>query len=135
MADRSPDWLAQAERNLEQAVASAAESRHEWACFAAQQAAEMAVKALHLWLAREGWGHVVRRLLEELPDTIRYPSELLESARVLDAYFVATGYPNGHPAGAPGEHYGGLQSREAIAHAGKIVEFCRLRMAEPRPGP
>src|SRR4051812_43036047 len=116
MADRSPDWLAQATRNLDQAVDSARAARHEWACFAAKQAAEMAVKAVHLRFRQEGWGHVVRRLLEELPSTVSVPPELMESARVLDAYYIPTRYPNGHPAGPPGEHYGSLQSEDAIRH-------------------
>ena len=55
MSDRSQDWLDQALRNLDQAVDSAAADRHEWACFASQQAAEMAVKAVHLSLAQEAW--------------------------------------------------------------------------------
>ena len=50
MPDRWGDWLTQARRNLEQAKDSARAERHEWACFAAQQAAEMAVKGLHLGL-------------------------------------------------------------------------------------
>ncbi len=129
MPDRSPDWLAQALRDLDQAQDSAAAGRHEWACFAAQQAAEMAIKAVHLKLGQEGWGHVVRRLLEELPSVASVPSELLEGARVLDAYYIPTRYPNGHPAGPPGEHYGSLQSEEAIRHARAIVEFCRVQMA------
>ena len=54
MGERSGDWLLQAERNLEQAHDSAKEGRHEWACFAAPQAAEMAVKALHLYGGQEG---------------------------------------------------------------------------------
>ena len=45
--------LAQGERDLEQAQASRDQDRHEWACFAAQQAAEKAVKALHLHLGQE----------------------------------------------------------------------------------
>ena len=49
MSDRSKDWLAQAEKDLEQAKSSQAGGRHEWACFAAQQSAEKAVKALHLF--------------------------------------------------------------------------------------
>lgn len=130
MADRSSDWLVQAERNLAQARDSAAAGRHEWACFAAQQAAEMGVKALHLALCQEGWGHVVRRLLEELPGPVVVSEDLLDSARVLDAYYIPTRYPNGHAAGAPGEHYGQLQSSEAIHRAGTIVEFCRAQMAK-----
>ena len=67
MADRAQDWLRQAERDLEQAESSRREKRHEWACFAAQQFAERAVKALHLALGQDAWGHVVARLLSELP--------------------------------------------------------------------
>ncbi len=36
----------QAERDLDQARASQVEGRHEWACFAAQQSAEKAVKSV-----------------------------------------------------------------------------------------
>jgi hypothetical protein len=67
VANRSRDWFAQAERDLDQARASERDGRHEWACFAAQQAAEMAVKALHLSLGQEAWGHIVARLLSDLP--------------------------------------------------------------------
>jgi HEPN domain-containing protein len=129
MPDRSGDWFTQALRNLDQAKDSAAAGRHEWACFAAQQAAEMAVKAVHLKHGQEAWGHVVRRLMEQLPPTISVSSELLDAARALDIHYLPTRYPNGHPAGAPGEHYGQMQSDEAIHHAGQIVEFCRLQMA------
>jgi len=130
MTDRSPDWFAQAERNLAQAEDSAKAGRHEWSCFAAQQAAEAAVKALHLLLGQDAWGHVVRRLLEELPPRVGVPPELIEAARVLDTFYVPTRYPNGHAEGAPGEHYGPLQSSAAIHHAGQIIEFVRAQMAQ-----
>lgn len=60
MPNRASDWFRQAERDLEQAVASARDGLHEWACFAAQQAAEKAVKALHLAKGQEAgvtWWH------------------------------------------------------------------------------
>lgn len=53
MSNRASDWLSQAIRDFEQAEASRVEGRHEWACFAAHQAAEKAVKAL-LSLPRPG---------------------------------------------------------------------------------
>ncbi len=127
MANRSRDWLAQANRDLEQAEASRSEGRHEWACFAAHQAAEKAVKALHLQLGQEAWGHVVAKLLRELPAT--FPPDLIEKANDLDAGYVSTRYPNGFPEGAPFEHYGELQSRNAIAHAREILEFIDTQMA------
>jgi HEPN domain-containing protein len=127
MANRANDWFAQAQRDLEQARSSQAEQRHEWACFAAQQAAEKAVKALHLWLRQEAWGHVVARLLAELPLTI--PEHLVDQGRVLDNFYIPTRYANGHPEGAPFEHYSNLQSTQAIAYASEIIAFVRTQMA------
>ena len=129
MPNRSHDWLAQAERDLEQAEISRRAGQHEWACFASQQAAEKAVKALHLSSGQQMWGQVIARLLRELPETAQAPQELIEIAHVLDAYYVAPRYPNGHPEGAPFEHYGGLQSEQAIGYAGQILEFVRVQMA------
>jgi HEPN domain-containing protein len=129
MPNRSQDWLAQAERDLDLAVTARREGRHEWACFAAQQAAEKAVKALHLHHGQEAWGHVVAKLLAELPGAP--PPDLIERGRVLDNFYVPTRYPNGHAAGAPFEHYGPLQSEQAIGHAGEILAFVRAQMARP----
>jgi HEPN domain-containing protein len=129
MPNRARDWLSQATRDLEQAEDSRRAGRHEWACFAAQQAAEKAVKALHLHLGQEAWGHVVARLLQELPDTIRVPAELVEKGRVLDSFYIPPRYPNSHPEGAPFEHYGPLQSEEAIRYAHEILELTRSQMA------
>jgi HEPN domain-containing protein len=127
VGNRSGDWFAQAERDLEQARESQQSGRHEWACFAAQQAAEKAVKALHLSLGQEAWGHVIARLLAELPNSL--PAELADKAKILDNFYVATRYANGHPAGPPFEHYGKLQSNQAIQYASEILEFARDEMA------
>ena len=129
MAQRAGDWFRQAERDLEQARDSARAGRHEWDCFAAQQAAEKAVKALHLHLGQEAWGHAVRELLEELPGAADVSEELLDQARVLDAFYIPARHPNGHPAGAPADHYGKLQSGDAIRHGSAIIEFVRARLA------
>ncbi|MDR7435987.1 MAG: HEPN domain-containing protein [Armatimonadota bacterium] len=131
MPNRARDWLAQAMIDLEEAEDARRAGRHEWACFAAQQAAEKAVKALHLHLRQEAWGHVVARLLRELPEGVGVPSELVEKAKVLDNFYVPTRYPNSHPEGAPHDHYGPLQSEEAIRYAREIVAFCRSQMARP----
>ena len=104
MADRSRDWFNQAEKDLEQADDSRRSGRHEWACFAAQQAGEKGVKALHLNLGQDAWGDVIARLVRELPAKLAVPPELVEKARVLDAYYIPARYPNSHPEGAPFEH-------------------------------
>ncbi len=129
MANRATDWLKQAERDLKQAKASQSLESFEWACFAAHQAAEKAVKALHLSQGQEALEHVIARLLSELPDTIEVPALLKQKARVLDNFYIPTRYPNSHAEGAPFEHYGPLQSEEAIRYAGEILDFVRAQMA------
>jgi len=102
--NRARDWLFQAERDLAQAMDSRTQRRHEWACFAAHQAVEKAVKALHLHLGQEAWGHVVAKLLRELPPHVSMPDALVDKARYLDNMYISTHYPNSHPEGAPFEH-------------------------------
>ena len=129
MADRSQDWFRQALRDLEHAEDSQKAARHELACFASHQAAEKAVKALHISLKQEAWGHAVASLLAELPEEIDIPADLIEKGRVLDNFYIPTRYANGHPEGAPYEHYGILQSTQAIQYAREIIEFIRHQMA------
>ncbi|MCS6937596.1 MAG: HEPN domain-containing protein, partial [Candidatus Bipolaricaulota bacterium] len=121
------DWLTQAEKDLEMACVAQRVERHEWACFAAQQAAEKAVKALHRHLGQEAWGHLVARLLRELP--IAPPQELVEKARYLDSLYIPTRYPDAFPAGPSAEHYGPKQSEEALRYAREVLEFVRAQMA------
>lgn len=85
------------------------------------------VKGLHLRLGQEAWGHVVARLLRELPREV--PESLVERGKVLDNFYIPSRHPNGHPEGAPFEHYGPLQSGEAIRHAREIVALVRSQMA------
>ena len=127
MAQRWRDWLAQAEHDLEQATASRNDGRHDWACFAAHQAAEKAVKALHLVGGQRARGHVVARLLSELPDPP--PQRLVEQGRSLDNYYIPTRCPNLHPEGAAYVHYGPLQSEQGRRFAGEILEYVRQSLA------
>ncbi len=91
----------------------------------------MAVKGLHLSLGQDAWGRMVRKLLEDLQPTVVVAAELLDCARALDLHYIPARYPNGHFTGCPADNYGALQSREAIAYARQIVEFCRLQMVQP----
>lgn len=72
---------------------------------------------------------MIAKLLRELPNTVEVPDNLVEKGRVLDTFYIPPRYPNSHPEGAPFQHYGPLQSEEAIRYAGEIIEFVRLCMA------
>ncbi len=129
MSNRAEDWLKQAERDLKHAEDSRDADSHEWACFASQQAAEKAVKALHLYHHQEAWGHVVGRLLSDLADVVDVPAVLLKKAQVLDNFYIPPRYPNSHAEGAPFEHFNSIQSGDALEYAGEIIKFVRSEMA------
>jgi HEPN domain-containing protein len=128
MADRSRDWMTQAERDLRHARNARDDGDHEWACFAAQQASEKAVKALALRLGGEPWGHSVTALLQALPAAHRPVDALLDQAKALDKHYVQPRYPNGFDSGAPGDYYTRAEADAAVAHAETIIAYCRDRM-------
>lgn len=132
MPSRAGDWFRQAERDLAHAGRSAEMGDHEWACFAAQQAAEKALKALLQHLGAEVRGHSALALLKLLPAGIADETErtVLEGdARELDRHYIPARYPNSVPAGAPFEFYDADQSRSALAAAHRIVGFCERHLA------
>ena len=90
MANRHRDWLRQSEADLAAALDSLAAHHYEWACFAAHQAAEKAVKALYLKLGADAWGHTITPLPGGLPEPGRPGEDLLMCAKVLDKHYIPT---------------------------------------------
>jgi HEPN domain-containing protein len=134
--NRSADWLHQAQADLAQARLSAEAGHHEWACFASHQAVEKALKALHLQQGQQSWGHGLGRSYRELPEAVveqlaAVVTDLEDRLRVLDALYIPTRYPDSLPEGAPTDHFGRLQSSDAISHARTLVEAIRLALASP----
>jgi HEPN domain-containing protein len=125
MANRSGDWLRQAQRDVNHARNALDAGDFEWSCFASQQAAEKAVKAVYEHHHGEGWGHVVSKLLKELPDEFGVTRALLEAAMRLDKMYILPRYPNGFESGAPGDFYTRKEAEAAIDDAETIIEFCR----------
>ncbi|MFW6161219.1 MAG: HEPN domain-containing protein [Planctomycetota bacterium] len=122
--NRSQDWLFEAKGDLDHARKSVPIHDYNWACFAAQQAAEKALKALHLHRGAVACGHSVRELLEALEPAMAPSRELLEAGRRLDRHYIPSRYPNAHPAGAPRQAYGEADARQAVADAEKVVTWC-----------
>ena len=127
MAERSSDWLRQAEKDLEKARLDVAWGYYEWACFTAQQAAEKALKGLFQHLHGEAWGHGTKGLLEKLPFEDRF--ELLEDAKYLDKLYIPTRYPNGLPDGIPHEYFTKSEGARAVEAAVKIYEWCKGKIS------
>ena len=126
--DRSADWLKQAERDLRAAGDLASAGYHEWAAFAAQQAAEKAVKALIQSLHGAGRGHSISGPLAQVADSINVPETVLDAARDLDQVYITSRYPNGFASGAPADYFSERTSERLLCHARGIVEFCRSKI-------
>ncbi len=126
MSGRAADWLRQGEADLEHAGEALRVGHHEWACFAAQQAAEKAAKAAHAALGQEAWGHVVTELLEALrTHEPAIDDALLDRARSLDKLYIPTRYPNGLAGGAPADFYTRAEAERAIRDAEAVLALCR----------
>jgi len=105
VADRSADWLDQALRDLEQAEESRRAGRYEWACFAAHQAAEKALKGLNLAVGQQAWGHTLTRLWAALPQRdwpLDPPADLVHTRRTFrqTAEFRLSFMPASSPTGS-----------------------------------
>ncbi|MEW6638553.1 MAG: HEPN domain-containing protein [Actinomycetota bacterium] len=128
--NRYRDWLDQAGANLLHAERSVEMGDYAWACFAAQQAAEAALKALHMRHGQVAWGHSVLDLISALPEEARPGRSLEEKARTLDKYYIPTRYPDAHPAGSAARHYTEDEARQAVEMAREVISHCERESLE-----
>lgn len=130
MVERSADWMAQAKRNLKVAKSLIESKVFEWACFLAQQAAELASKALLQKLGADAWGPSVLGLMEGLSDGFKPSEELMDYARELDKAYISTRYPNAHQRGAPFQFYTEAEARRLINYGERIIKFCEDKISQ-----
>jgi len=128
---RHGDWFRQAKRDLEHAKRALTDGDYEWTCFAAQQSAEKAVKALFLKAKRIPWGHSVGALLQGLPSPWQPDDTTVDAGKELDKHYIPPRYPNAYPQGAPYDYYTRAEAERAIAHCTHILAFCEHILAEP----
>jgi HEPN domain-containing protein len=116
-------WLAAAREDPEYARYAAAGGHYAPACCFAQQAAEKAIKGVHyLRGARAIIGHNLRALIEQLEPREASLDALVDVARELDLFYVATRYPNGLDAGTPGQAFSKPQSERALDLAARFID-------------
>lgn len=125
MAERSSDWLRQAEKDLTHARNSFAAGDYEWACFAAQQVAEKGLKAIYEKSNKSAKGHSILGLVNGLKDIREVPEVFYSYARILSRYYIETRYPNGFPEGAPADYFDEKLAKEAVNVSEEIFRWCR----------
>ena len=113
-------WLEQAQGDLEHAELSHANGHDEWACFAAQQAAEKALKAVLI----ERRGRLVRgHDLFQLGQQAEVPKGLLERCLKLTPAYVGTRY-----ADAP-EYPAEERAEEDISTAREVIAWANSQLS------
>lgn len=122
-------WIDQAARDLDDGRILEQASRHNTACFLAQQAAEKALKA---YLYRQGatlvLGHGVGELCRQAAGQEPGFRSVEQDADGLDKYYVPTRYPNSLPGGTPYRAFQAIDSAAALAAAERIIAFVRSRL-------
>ncbi|MBI2822451.1 MAG: HEPN domain-containing protein [Acidobacteria bacterium] len=116
--------MRQAKRDFGHAVHARRDGDFEWACFAAQQAAEKALKSAFQARGKEGWGHSVLELCQALADEVPLLQGMVEAAKRLDRHYIPSRYPNGFASGAPLDFYVDRDAETAINDADQILRFC-----------
>jgi len=122
-------WLEEARADLAHAEASRELGHHNWACFAAHQAAEKALKAIALHALGEfPRGHDLVRLYRLVKDVVPGLSE--PGLAKLSMYYTVARYPN---AGIerPSEEIGGEQSAECIGVARTVLDAAARVLQDP----
>lgn len=123
--NRWRDWWTQAHADLRHAAYALEGGHYEWACFAAQQAADKGLKAVLEQRNRRANGHVIVRLLDALQDEgVSVPPHLVDAAKMLDKLYIPTRYPNSLVEGAPSEFYTREEAERALRCAEAILRFC-----------
>lgn len=72
----------------------------------------------------DAWGHAITAMLRRLED-VSVPTDLVEKAQLLDAYYIPTRYPNGFAEGKPADYYNATKAREGLDAADAIIQFCQ----------
>jgi HEPN domain-containing protein len=117
-------WREEADRALAGARLQLNGGLFNWASFAAEQSAQLAVKALLHGLGAGPWGHDLVRLGGMLSSAgVEVPPDVEDVLRRLSRHYIPARYPDAHPSGPPGLHYGRSDAEEAIADAEAILSF------------
>jgi HEPN domain-containing protein len=120
--DEYERWRAEAGRALRHAELAAQDGLHNWACFSAEQSAQLAVKALLHGLGLGPWGHDLVGLGERLGEVgLEIPGPVHDALLRLSRHYMPARYPSAHAAGSPGDRYGTSDAAQALDDARAVL--------------
>jgi len=121
------DW-SEYERWMRSAIATLESAKNDkdynWACFKAEQAAQLAVKAYLILVGKNYFGHDLISLIKRTE--IKAEEEILHCASFLTKIYIPARYPDALPEGTiPFEVYDEKDKQKAIDCANKIIEWVK----------
>ncbi|MEM3081616.1 MAG: HEPN domain-containing protein [Nitrososphaerota archaeon] len=123
--DRSRDLMADSEDFLGAAVDLLKSARWSKVCFNAQQAAELALKAVLNRLGVERRSHALTELLDEISNHLPDAKKFEDYVKVLDQYYIPTRYPNAYPSGPAKDRYTKTQAEQAVKLASELLSWAK----------
>lgn len=116
-------WRREAGRTVDAARAQERDGFHNWACFQAEQAAHLAVKAFLHGVGEGPWGHDLVKLGERVAAVVGddWTTGDAEAAGRLSRHYIPARYPDVHASGAASEHYGASDATPPIDDARAII--------------
>jgi HEPN domain-containing protein len=117
-------WRSAADRAAGASSAQAAAGYFEWACFLAEQAAQLAVKALLHGVGAGGWGHDLSALVAAAGDAVgpAWPDDIGTPAERLARFYLPTRYPDAVPGGIPGDRFTSADAASAEADCRELLK-------------
>ena len=129
-------WQRAADDALTGAEAQREAGPANWACFIAEQAAQLSCKGLLHGVGVEAWGQDLVDLGDRVSRTIGTDLEddVASALRRLSRHYIPARYPDAHPSGAPGAHYGRDDADQAIADAERVLMAVRTAWDDLKAG-
>jgi len=124
--DEYQRWMRQAEHTLRSIEADLSFGNYSWACFKAQQAAELAIKAMLRAMGRPAFGHNLVALFNDLAEPCGNVSDRLRfCVGYLDKLYSTARYPDALVEGVPFERFTREEAAEALSCAGLIISWVK----------
>jgi HEPN domain-containing protein len=117
-------WRAEAARAFRSAELQLGDGLFNWASFSAEQAAQLALKALLHGVGAAPWGHDLDQLAGKARGQgFDLPESVADAHRRLGRLYIPSRYPDAHAAGDAASHFARPDAEAAMEDARAVLEW------------
>ncbi|MEM0139006.1 MAG: HEPN domain-containing protein [Ferroplasma sp.] len=123
-------WFNQARYTFNLITPDIENNGYSWACFKAQQCAEMAIKSILEGVGKNAFGHGLLKLYEEVSSILGGNDDVFNSVSYLDKLYISPRYPDAFTEGSPWEHFTENDAITAKKAAKIVISYVEREMAK-----